>query len=164
MSNLATLKQNLVTLNQAMALKDIGFNEALASRVALIPGIVPSKPKGQLYEFNAIHKNGDNPKNVIAVPTVDVAIDWIRRKFNVVIFDAAEPFVDPIKKTIMYSYKVKFCNVKWGWNYREFIGQTKWSKDSYAMKRQAIWIAIRYIKKKKDAERKRKNKARKRGI
>lgn len=46
-----------------------------------------------------------------------------------------------------------------GWNAREYIGSTKWSKDSYAMKRQALTIAINYIKK-KNARRRRKNNSR----
>lgn len=97
--------------------------------------------------------------------TVDEAIDWIRRKFNVMIFDATEPYVDPIEKKIKYAYRVKFCNKTWGWNQRERIGQTKWSNDSYAAKRTAIWIAIRYInRKKKDAERRRQSANRRRGI
>lgn len=84
---------------------------------------------------------------------VDRVIDWLRIKFNIIIFNAAAPFVDPVKKTIMYSYTVKFCNTNWGWNCREIIGQTKWSKNIYAMKRQAIWIAIRYLKKKQKQNR-----------
>mgnify|MGYP006916054875 CR=1 FL=1 len=99
------------------------------------------------------------------LPTVDEAIDWLRRKFHVIVYDATEPFVDPIKKHILYAYRVKYCNVRWGWNQREQIGCSKRSKDSYAAKRTAIWIAIRYIiKTKKNAERRRNNKTWRKGI
>lgn len=82
------------------------------------------------------------------IPTVDEAIDFLRKKFNVVIYNKAAPFVDPITNSyIRYAFKVKFCDTKNGWNFRENIGESKWSKNIYSAKRQAITIAIKYAAK-----------------
>ena len=128
-----------VTLKQAMILRELGFNEK-CSRYAYkfwqMFGYKLQQQDGNLY---------DNSKaNILAVPTVDEAIDWLRRKFHIMIIDTTEPFVD--RSTILYSYRVKHCNRKHGWNARKYVGVGKWTKDSYAAKRMAIQIALRYIK------------------
>lgn len=81
-------------------------------------------------------------------PNVDQAIDWLRRKFNIIIYNAIEPFVDPTvkKPRILYRYSVKWCNLRDGWNGRKYIGESKLIENPYVAKRQAITIAIRYIK------------------
>lgn len=91
--------------------------------------------------------------NLTSVPTVDQAIDWLRRKYNIVIYNAIEPFVDPIKKPrILYRYSVKKCNLRDGWNGRKYIGESKLVENIYSAKRQAIMLAIRYIKSQKDGK------------
>lgn len=84
-------------------------------------------------------------------PSVDEAIDWLRRKYNIVIYNAIEPFVDPTAKKprILYRYSVKKCNLRDGWNGRKYIGESKLVENIYSAKRQAIMIAIRYIKSQK---------------
>jgi len=149
---------NLVTTKQALLLKDLGFNVPTAQYAFRF------SDDGEYYIQNhPLFNNHNNRliKNVISIPTVDEAIDWIRKKFHVIVYDSTEPYVCPTSMKILYAYRVKFCNVRHGWNSREYIGSTKWSADSYAMKRQALWIALRYIvKKKKDAENRRKAKPR----
>lgn len=149
-------KAKLVTVNQAIALKELGFHEEVVWHIKS-PNI---KKKSKMIlcgyiieDWNRYCANDKTP--YISVPTVDEAIDWLRRKFNVVIYDAVEPYTDPLNnKTIRYSYRVKFCNTTWGWNMRERIGQSKWSPNSYAMKRQAITLAIRWINKHTEPKRK----------
>lgn len=135
---------NLVTLKQALLLRDLGFNE------------VSMQYAYRFFKNGDFHiqngqtfcKNSDSPLHILVLPTIDQAIDWIRRKYNIIIYNAMEPFVDPITNKILYRYKVKKCNVKWGWNQREPLGQSRMSPNVYAMKRQALTIAIRYILKK----------------
>lgn len=78
---------------------------------------------------------------------VDDAIDWLRKKFNVVIYNSIEPFVDPVSNKILYRMSVKQCNLRDGWNGRIYIGESTLTKNIYSAKRQAIWLAIRWIKK-----------------
>jgi hypothetical protein len=79
---------------------------------------------------------------------VDEVIDWLRRRYDVHIYTSIPPFVDPTdnKHPILYRYAVKYCNKRDGWNGRVHIGETNLSKNVYSLKRQAIWLAIRWIK------------------
>lgn len=86
--------------------------------------------------------------------TVDDAIDWLRRKYNIVIYNTIEPFVDPVSNKILYRMSVKQCNLRDGWNGRIYIGESKLTSNIYAAKRQAVSIAIRWIKKKCNGKRK----------
>lgn len=112
------MKQALVTIKQAVELRSLGFDDWASHR--------------DLY---------------LSVPTVDEAIDWIRRKFNVVIYNSTEPVVR--NKKIRYGYAVKYCNKHWGWNQRVYISRGEWSFDHYAAKRMAITKALKWIKKSK---------------
>ncbi len=85
---------------------------------------------------------------------VDSVISWLLKKYKVVIYNSMEPFVDPISKKILYRYSVKYCNLRDGWNGREYIGKSKLTSNIYAAKRQAIWLAIRWIKKQRDGKKK----------
>ena len=88
--------------------------------------------------------------NLTSVPTVDQAIDWIREKYDVIVFNHVAPYVDPRdkKNRIAYIYNVKYCNRKSGWNGRVHISYGKCaSYNIYAAKRMAIMEAIRWIKK-----------------
>lgn len=101
---------------------------------------------------------------VVSVPnaglmaTVDDVIDWMRKKYNIVIYNAIEPFVDPFSHKILYRMSVKYCNVRDGWNGRIYIGESRLTNNIYAAKREAIAIAIRWIKKQqKNAKKRRKD-------
>lgn len=88
--------------------------------------------------------NVKSPAYITSV-NVDMAIDFLRKKFGIIIYNAAAPYVDPREKgVIQYGYRVKFCNKQAGWNFREYIGDPQWSKNIYAAKRKALTIAIRY--------------------
>lgn len=133
--------KELVTQNQALMLKELGFKEYVNDCIFIITGT---------RSWSNHRVNNSDKKVYVALPTVDEAIDWLRRKFDIVIYNTAAPFVDPTSnKGILYSYKVKVCNPKWGWNMRESLGQTRWSPNHYAMKRRAIAIALLWLIKKK---------------
>lgn len=80
---------------------------------------------------------------------VDDAIDWLRRKYNIHVYTAMEPFIDPTteNKPVLYRFAVKYCNQRDGWNGRIYIGETKLSPNVYTLKKQAITLALRWIKK-----------------
>ena len=84
---------------------------------------------------------------------VDEVIDWLRRKYNIVIYNKIEPFVDPTDeshKKILFRFGVKRCDTNHlGWNGRLYIGETRMSTNVYSLKREAINIAIEYIKSQK---------------
>lgn len=115
--------------------------------------------RNQAKELENLKYNGDwsrvifncdgTPGKILSLPSVDQAIDWLRRKYNVHIYTSIPPFVDPTddKHPILYRYAVKYCNKRDGWNGRVHIGETNLSKNVYSLKRQAIWLAIRWIKK-----------------
>ena len=133
------MKANLVTTKQAQELKALGFRDKASVTMSIKMDITfPSQP----YNHNRF--NG-----WVSIPTVDEAIDWLRRKYDVCIYTSVPPFVDPTDDThpILYRYTVKYCNRRDGWNGRVRIGETNLSKNVYAIKRQAIWLAIRWIKK-----------------
>jgi hypothetical protein len=81
---------------------------------------------------------------------IDDVIDWLRRKYNIHVYTAMEPFVDPTteNKPVLYRFAVKYCNQRDGWNGRIYIGETKLSPNVYTLKKQAITLALRWIKNK----------------
>jgi len=85
---------------------------------------------------------------------VDSVIDWLRKRHKVVIYNSMEPFVDPTSNKILYRYSVKYCNIRDGWNGRQYIGKSNLTANIYSAKRQAIWLAIRWIKKQRDGKKK----------
>ena len=129
-----------VTRVQAKKLKAIGFNE----------------PTSNYYRSGKI-MNGRDRMNWnlfisllrVSAPTVDEAIDWLRRKYNIHIYTCIEPFVDPNdpKGSVLYRYGAKWCDRRNGWNGRLVIGKTNLSKNPYSLKRQAITFALRWITK-----------------
>lgn len=135
-------KCNLVTIRQAMRLKALGFNEPCG-----VHAIFWKEPRPLImYGYPSGNKD---LKYALAVPTVDEAIDWLRKKHDVIIYDRFEPVVDPVKKgRIMYCHAVKFCDRKHGWNFRETIDYGIVSNNIYASKRYAINEALKYIEKK----------------
>lgn len=131
-------KCNLVTIRQAECLKALGFNEPCG-----VYAIFLEKPR-PLIMYAYPSKNEDW-KDGISVPTVDEAIDWLRKKFNIVIHDKVDPFVDPTSMKITYIHQVKFCNTKHGWNFREFIYRGTPRTNVYVSKRICIQKALDYL-------------------
>lgn len=129
---------------QAQTLKELGFKECTScyfwtgDNTDIIDGILD---------------NSNSIKCCVSVPTIDEAIDWIRRKYNIVIYNKIEPFVDPTDDThkkILFKYGVKRCDVNHlGWNGRIDLGTTRLNTNVYSLKREAISIAIKYIKSQK---------------
>ena len=77
--------------------------------------------------------------------TIDAAIDIIRTKYNVVIYNKATPFVDSSGK-IIYNFAAKCCNPNMGWNGRTYIDTpSTWDSNIYEAKRRAIRAAARWI-------------------
>lgn len=97
-------------------------------------------------QFEELTKLKFNP--VIENVSLDGVIDWLRRKHNIIIYNSIEPFVDPVSDNhhILYRFSVKHCNLRDGWNGREYIGESKLTKNIYTAKRQAITLAIKWLK------------------
>ena len=76
---------------------------------------------------------------------VDDVIDSIRKKYNVIIYHRATPFVDSSGK-IIYNFTAKCCNPKLGWNGRVYIKTpSTWDSNIYEAKRRAIRAAAQWI-------------------
>ena len=137
------VKDSLVTKTQAQALKELGFKEPTSCYYL-------DSVDGLLAGFIKIR---NNDKNHISVPTIDEAIDWLRRKYNIVIYNKIEPFVDPTDDThkkILFKYGVKRCDVNHlGWNGRMDLGSSRLNTNVYSLKREAINLAIKHIKSQK---------------
>lgn len=142
------IKQNLVTKTQALVLKELGYKELTAYYHY---DFHPSDWKSSISCREV--KTNNNCSFGYSVPTVDEAIDWLRRKHNVVIYNKIEPFVDPADDThkkVLFKYGVKRCDVNHlGWDSHTDLGTTRLSTNVYSLKREAISIAIKYIKSQK---------------
>lgn len=90
---------------------------------------------------------------------VDTAIDYIRRKYNVHIYNSAPPFVTPVTKKVVYAFSVKVCNTQLGWNGRKSLGCTQWYPNVYQAKRAALKIALDWILSQKSQKSKKTKKA-----
>lgn len=132
------MKKDLCSITIAKELKALGCNREI--RYCYTP------ETGHLTRWSSFTL----PLCYIPAPTVDQAIDWIREKYDVIVFNHVAPYVDPRdkKNRIAYIYNVKYCNRKNGWNGRVHISYGKCaSYNIYAAKRMAIMEAIRWIKK-----------------
>jgi hypothetical protein len=141
------MKKDLCSITIAKALDELGFNRE--TRYCYDPRVSKIKrdPNKQVRDWNHYLRP---PLFYVSVPTVDQAIDWIREKYDVIVFNHVAPYVDPRdkKNRIAYIYNVKYCNRKNGWNGRVHISYGKCaSYNIYAAKRMAIMEAIRWIKK-----------------
>lgn len=138
------MKKNLVSKGIARSLKKLGFKDEVASwtnKKFIGTGIPENHNKKWLTDLG-----------YMSMPTVDEAIDWLRRKYNVVIYEYMEPFVDPRvdnSNKILYKYAIKWCNLRDGWNGRLYIGESNLLSNIYTAKREAIKIAINWIRKNK---------------
>lgn len=135
-----------------MALKELGFKESVSSYMWVEDDLYA----GFIAEDRILFACPDNNNRIhgcLSVPTTDEVIDWLRRKHNIVIYNKVEPFVDPIDdthKTILFKYGVKRCDINHlGWNGRIDLGTTRLAKNVYSIKREAIGIALKYIKSQK---------------
>lgn len=90
---------------------------------------------------------------------IDEAIDYIRQKYNVHIYNSAPPFVTPVTKKVVYAFSVKVCNTKLGWNGRKSLGCTQWYPNVYQAKRAALKIALDWILSQKSQKSKKTKKA-----
>lgn len=122
------VKCSLITITQALTLRELGFNECSCNVF--------------WYAGKKIRRHN-----------VDEVIDWLRRKYNIVIYNKIEPFVDPTDEThkkILFRFGVKRCDINHlGWNGRIDLGVTRLSTNVYSLKREAINIALKYIKSQK---------------
>lgn len=157
----------LVSIKQAEILKELGFKELVRrfayrevneEKFKLIPD------QEALCTYNRPRYRGIM-KQYLLIPTIDQAVDWVRRNFDVVIYNSAEPFVKPLTRDIVYAYGVKYCNKRDGWNGRIIIDRGgNWCKDPYIAKRRALTKALNFIKKKKDAKSRRKSENRRKRV
>lgn len=157
----------LVSIKQAEILKELGFREPMQrfaykraneKKFKLIPG------QESVCTYNGPRYRGIM-KRYLLVPTVDQAVDWVRRNFDVVIYNSAEPFVKPFTRDIVYAYGVKYCNKRDGWNGRIIIDRGgEWCKDPNTAKRRALTKALNFIKKRKNAESRRKSENRRKRV
>ena len=135
------MKQNLVTRRQALLLKRLGFKDPCSAYMS-------RTSKEDVFGFLVTEApciNHNTRWFLLSIPTVDEVIDWLRRKHNIIVYNAAEPYVDPIHPHINFAFKVKTCDMQWGWNARKYLDRTKSSKNIYACKREAITIALKYL-------------------
>lgn len=140
------MKKALVTIKQAQELKALGFRDEVSNTMSVkIGSIRQSAP----YNHNRFG-------GWVSIPTVDEAIDWLRRKYDIMIYNTSAPFVDPTdpKHRIVHNLSVKYCNRRDGWNGRVNIGYAGNSHNIYAIKRRAINIAISWLKQRKNVEKK----------
>lgn len=137
------IKNNLITKTQAQTLKKLGFKEPTSGYLW--------KQGGRIIIGAAWNRNSSNA--CISIPTTDEVIDWLRRNYNILIYNKIEPFVDPADqthKTILFRFGIKQCDTKHlGWNGRIYIGETRLSKNVYSLKREAISVALKHIKSQK---------------
>lgn len=78
-------------------------------------------------------------------PTISEVEEWLQKKYNIVIFDHAAPFVNPQTHKIQWCYDVKYCNTVMGWNGRCIIGSSGWSCRKNISKRKAVCLAIDWL-------------------
>lgn len=139
------IKDSLVTKKQAQTLKELGFKEPTG-------GYSGTRVRGKIFVYTV--RNHNSSEEYLSIPTVDEVIDWLRRKYNIIIYNKIPPFVDPVDcthKTILFRYGVKRCDTMvLGWNGRVDLGSTDMNTNVYALKRAAINIALKYIKHQKN--------------
>jgi hypothetical protein len=145
------VRDSLVTKKQAKILRELGFREVVNAHMWIL-----GKRESEIYTISCCNHNKDH--RCLSIPTVDETIDWLRRKYNLIVYNQIEPFVDPTDtshKSILFKFGVKKCDTNnLGWNGRRDLGTTRLNTNVYSLKREAISIAIKYIKsQKKNVER-----------
>lgn len=143
------MKKNLCSISISKELKKLKFSEKTLYFHPMIGARISKNVHLYIRDWN--HYSGSS-YNWVSIPTVDEAIDWLRKKYNIVIYNHIPPFVDPKdnKHRILYIYDVKYCNRRDGWNGRVIVSHAECcSYDIYRAKHMAIVKAIRWIKRNK---------------
>ena len=78
---------------------------------------------------------------------VDYMINYLRIKYDVIIYNKMAPFVHPVTKEIIFCFAVKWCNRRDGWNGRIQIGESKYTPDIQQAKLEAIHLAMKWLDK-----------------
>lgn len=130
------MKKQRVTKRQAFILKKLGFNKHTTAYY--------NYDSKEIYYVCCPKNLNRFGIKIASAPTVDEAIDFLRQKYNVIIYNTSAPYVDPIdpKRRISYNMSIKYCNRRDGW-----IGYISGSYNIYAVKRCAISTAIKWIDK-----------------
>lgn len=156
--------RNLVTATLALRLWNYGYRERCARfayRIGdkyIISGWISYENWRTVKRYMIV--DGKKVPSEIPVPTVDEAIDWLRKKYNIVICNKTDPYVCPKTGKIQFGYRIKKCYPKAGWNMRQYIGVSIWSANIYAAKRDAIRKALTWLKKDQNAKTRRKSSTR----
>ena len=79
--------------------------------------------------------------------SLDEVCTWLRENYNIVIYDAIEPFLDPTTRTpvILFRKKVKWCNAQMGWNGRVFISCSDRTDDEEGAIYDCIVKGVKYV-------------------
>lgn len=136
------MKKERVTIHQAKLLEQLGFDEKCSAYAWSWEG----DGDESIYEITTLSNyNTHNLTKTFSMPTVDQAIDWLRKKYNIVVYHTHIPYVCPKTHKIVYTFTPKICNPNWGWNQRITLKRGIQSADIYAAKRSAITIALNWI-------------------
>ena len=135
------MKKERVTIHQAELLRQLGFCEKCNAYAW------SWEDHGKrIYENSTMcNNNHDVLSLMFSVPTVDQVIDWLRKKYNIIVYHTHIPYVCPKTRKIVYTFTPKICNPNWGWNQRITLKRGIQSADIYAAKRSAITIALNWI-------------------
>lgn len=132
------MKNERVTIHQAKLVRQLGFNEKCTAFLWKWPD-----DKVCIYETAIVSVN--SKMSLASVPTVDQVIDWLRKKYNIIVYHTHIPYVCPKTHKIVYTFTPKICNPIWGWNQRITLKRGIQSRNIYAAKRSAITIALNWI-------------------
>ena len=137
------MKKERVTIHQAKLLKQLGFDE----KCSAYAWHWEDDNVERIYEIPTLYNANNllNFRNQYSAPTVDQVIDWLRKKYNIIVYHTHIPFVCPKTRKIVYTFTPKICNPEWGWNQRITLKRGIQSADIYAAKRSAITIALNWI-------------------
>lgn len=83
---------------------------------------------------------------------ITTSLEEYRKKYNIVVYNRFEPFVDPKTSEIRYGYSIKRCNKTRGWNFRQYIGDTHVGSDPNVLKAEALEIIKIYLQNEKEKE------------
>jgi len=145
------MTESLVSIEQALFFREIGFDKEVCHYTSV-------RSDGT-FNNNLITRGHPTDWNhfktltcvvvkpiFLSIPTLDEAIEWLRCKYDIIVFHKAEPFIITQEKGIQYSFGVKKCSKPFGWNARRYLGFTEWTNDINKAKREAIQYAIEHLK------------------
>ena len=101
-----------------------------------------------LGEYNRLTANNlfsDN-KSIILNTKLDEVITVLFLKYNIVVYNDVEPFVDPHNnEEIIFQYASKWCNTTMGWNGRIYIARGVHSKTPILAKYKIVLESIKWL-------------------